>query len=99
MRVVPHRKSSYKGLAELTCGRPIIFDDGLPGDISAVYTTDNFLGSEISCETFVEGSVAQCFQHVKCALFSSNAKMPFYGAIEKYFEDIIFGFHGASLLT
>jgi len=81
-------------MTELTCGGPIIFDDGFRGDISTIYATDNFLSSEISCETFVEGSDAQCFQHVKCPLLPSNAQMPFYGAIEKYFEDIIFGFHG-----
>jgi hypothetical protein len=88
--------AAFLAPTKLNCGRPVIFQYRLRGDTFAIHATDNFLSFEIGCEAFVEGSAAQCFQHVECALFSSNAQMPFYGAIGKYLEKVIFGFHGTS---
>jgi hypothetical protein len=64
---------------------------------SAIHASDDFSRPEVACEAFIDGSAAQCFQYFKRALFFWNAPMPLYGAIEKYFEDIIFDFHGVLL--
>jgi hypothetical protein len=83
-------------LIGLTSGSPGIFHDGLCRDTSVVHATDDLSCFEVGCKAFIEGSAPQRLKRVKCALFFSNTRMPLHGAIEKYFEDIIFGTHGAS---
>jgi hypothetical protein len=82
-----------KTLTELTCGRPVIFHDGLCRDTSVVHATDDFVCFEVRRKTFVECSTPHCSQYGKCALLFSNTQMPPYRAIEKYFEDIKLRIH------